>query len=131
MKKLVSICILPAFSLALLLGCDSDKNTASPSVDQNSAVNSDTVTARITVMTDGTVYLNSEAVEIDSLASKLDELGEISTIWYHREAPEAAEPHANAMKAIAVIADRQLPIVMYLDKDFTKPLTIDELDSSN
>lgn len=73
---------------------------------------------KIAVMADGTVYVNSEKVPIDSLSSKLDEIGEVKEIWYYREAPEAAEPHENAMKAIAEIANRQLPIAMYLDREF-------------
>lgn len=41
-----------------------------------------------------------------------------------REAPEAAEPHENAMKAIALIADRKHPIAMYLDRDFTQRMNL-------
>ena len=69
-------------------------------------------------MADGIVYVNSETVPIHSLSSELDEIGEIKEIWYHREAPEAAEPHENSMKAIAEIANRKLPIAMYVDREF-------------
>jgi hypothetical protein len=75
---------------------------------------------KIAVLTDGTVIVNAETVPIESLASKLDSIGAIKEIWYHREAPDAAEPHENAMKAIAEIANRKRPIAMYLDRGFTK-----------
>jgi hypothetical protein len=67
--------------------------------------------------------VNAEAVSIDSLATKLDALGDIQEVWYHRESPDAAEPHENAMKVIEEIAKRRLPIAMYLDRDFTKRAT--------
>jgi len=82
--------------------------------DQNDGV------VKIAVLTDGTVIVDSETVPIDSLASKLDSIGDIKEIWYHREAPEVAEPHENAMKTIAEIANRKMPIAMYLDRDFTQ-----------
>ena len=77
-------------------------------------------------MTDGTVYVNSEIVSIDSLAAKLDSLEDIQVVWYHRESPDAAEPHRNAMKVIDEIANRKLSIAMYLDRGFTKRATFGE-----
>lgn len=87
--------------------------------------NSDGV-VKIAVLTDGTVFVNSESVAIDSLASKLDSIDDIKEIWYYREAPDAAEPHENAMKTIAEIANRELPIAMYLDRDFTQRANLGE-----
>lgn len=110
--------------LTLSSGCgDSNKSPDS----SNPVTQSSTITGgntegvvKIAVLTDGTVLVNSEPVAIDSLSSKLDSIGDIKEIWYHREAPDAAEPHENAMKAIAEIANRKLPIAMYLDRDFTQ-----------
>jgi len=78
---------------------------------------------KIAVLTDGSVIVDSETVPIESLASKLDSLGDIQEIWYYRESPEAAEPHENALTVIAEIANRRLPIAMYLDQDFTQRAT--------
>lgn len=113
---------IPAMALAILAGCN---DTGPPSQDAVSSSSSedDGVVAKIAVMTDGTVYVNSESVTIEALASKLDELGKIREVWYHREAPEAAEPHDNAMTVIAEIADRGLPIAMYIDAEFKERAT--------
>jgi biopolymer transport protein ExbD len=106
--------------LAVSSGCgDSGKSPDSSNPATQSSSNTEGV-VKIAVLTDGTVFVNSESVAIDSLASKLDSIGEIKEIWYHREAPDAGEPHENAMKAIAEIANRKLPIAMYLDRDFTQ-----------
>jgi biopolymer transport protein ExbD len=117
-----SVQIISVLVAALFLGCDGTSSPApSPSAatDSPSDDSGDTDgTVKIAVMVDGTVYVNAEEVPIDSLSSKLDEIGEIKEIWYHREAPEAEEPHENAMKAIAEIANRQRPIAMYLDREF-------------
>ena len=78
------------------------------------------------VMIDGTILVNADSVSVDSLATKLDSLGEITEVWYHRESPDAAEPHENAMKAIAEIANRKLPIAMYLDSEFTQRASFGE-----
>ena len=108
-------CLIAA--ICCLVGCnDSSSTVAPPANDTATTAN----VAKVAVMADGTVYLNSESVPIDSLATKLDALGDITEAWYHRESPDAAEPHENAMKAIAEIASRKLPIAMYLDREFTK-----------
>lgn len=111
-------------------GCTDPKMQSKPSNPAvESSTNADGQTdgvVKIAVLTDGTVIVNSETVPIDSLASKLDSIGDIEEIWYHREAPDAAEPHENAMKAIAEIANRKLPIAMYLDRNFTKRATFGE-----
>ena len=73
-------------------------------------------------MTDGTVYVNDKNVPIDLLGAKLDELGDIQEVWYHRANPEAADPHENAMKTIAEIAKRKHPVATYLDRGFTRRL---------
>jgi len=107
--------------LVLLVSGCSDSGTSSQTSDP--ATQSNTYAegvVKIAVLTDGTVFVNSESVSIDSLASKLDSMGDIKEIWYHREAPDASEPHDNAMKAIAEIANRKLPIAMYLDRNFTQ-----------
>jgi len=91
----------------------------SPKMPTEITANSNSI-AKVSVMVDGTVYLNSEVIPIDSFGTKLDALGDIKEIWYHREAPEAAEPHENAMKAITEIANRGLPVAMYLDREFTQ-----------
>jgi len=78
------------------------------------------VIAKISVMADGTVYLNSESVTIKSFPTKLDGLLDASEVWYFRENPGAEEPHENAMKVMAELARRKLPIAMYLDRDFTQ-----------
>jgi biopolymer transport protein ExbD len=80
---------------------------------------------KITVQTDGTVIVNSETVPIDSLASKLDSIGDIKEFWYFREAPDAAEPHENALKVITEIANRRLPIALFLDREFTQRATFE------
>ena len=115
--------------VAALLGCtDTKSNTPStdsevPASTQNDAARVDGV-LKIAVMADGTIYVNSKTVPIDSLSSKLDEIGDVKEIWYHREAPEAAEPHENVMKVIAEIANRRLPVAMYLDRDFKQRVNL-------
>lgn len=109
-----------------LLGCgdsavptDPDYNSSHPSSQLSTEGN----VVKIAVHSDGTIYVNAETVEVDALASRLDELGDIKEIWYHRETPDAAEPHPNAMKTIEEIANRKLPIAMYLDETFKQPAT--------
>ena len=119
-----------AFLMLASAGCTEQTTPSEPSnpvpqTNTNSAGQNDGV-VKIAVLTDGTVIVNSETVPIDSLASKLDSIGDIKEIWYHREAPDVAEPHENAMKAIAEIANRKLPIAMYLDRDFTQRATFGE-----
>ncbi|MFM7518492.1 MAG: hypothetical protein ACKO3V_16270 [Pirellula sp.] len=110
----------------IIIGCNDSKTK--PNAAQTNANSSGQIddVVKIAVLTDGTVIVNSETVSIDSLAAKLDSMGVIKEIWYHREAPDAAEPHENAMKAIAEIANRKLPIAMYLDRDFKKRATFGE-----
>ena len=114
--------------LLLSSGC-SDTNVSpdkrDPATQSNADVDTEVV-AKIAVMKDGSVFVNSESVLIDSLGSKLDALGDIKEVWYHRETPDAAEPHENAMQAIAEIANRKLPIAMYLDRDFKQRATFGE-----
>ncbi len=118
------------FAYLLAAGCAGTKMQSKPTdVETQSSGVSDVGAdgiVKIAILTDGTVFVNSETVPIDSLASKLDSIGDIKEVWYHREAPDAAEPHENAIKAIAEIANRKLPIAMYLDRDFTKRATFGE-----
>ena len=120
--------LVPLFLLSS--GCSDtplSSNSKTPTIQSNSDADGDTGgVVKIAVLTDGTVFVNSETVPIDSLASRLDTLGDIKEIWYHREAPDAAEPHENAMKAIAEIANRKLPIAMYLDRAFTQRASFGE-----
>lgn len=120
--------VIPVLAVAVSLGCnDTPSYAPSSSAGANSQssdpTNSDGV-VKIAIMADGIVYLNSKTVPIHSLSSELDEIGEINEIWYHREAPEAAEPHENAMKAIAEIANRKLPIAMYVDREFKQRVNL-------
>lgn len=118
------------FAILLTSGCTDTKMPSKSSDAQvpshdNRNFRADGI-VKIAVLTDGTVIVNSEAVPIGSLAPKLDAIGDIKEIWYHREAPDAAEPHENAMKTIEEIANRKLPIAMYLDRAFTKRATFGE-----
>ena len=120
--------VIAVLAVAVLLGC-SDTPSSAPSSSaganpqSSDPTNSDGV-VKIAVMADGIVYVNSETVPIHSLSSELDEIGEIREIWYHREAPAAAEPHENAIKAIAEIAKRKLPIAMYVDREFKQRVNL-------
>ena len=93
-------------SLALIsVGCSNSENLPNQDISNTQP---DTGTelpsvVKIAVMSDGNVFVNSEAVPIESLGSKLDACGNIKEVWYHREAPDAAEPHENAMKVIGPI----------------------------
>jgi hypothetical protein len=129
MKLLKAIAVLLVVQL-VAAGCTDPKTQSDPTTSMShsitdSADRNDGV-VKIAVLTDGTVIVNFETVPIDSLASKLDSLSAMKEIWYHREAPDAAEPHENAMKTIAEIANRKLPIAMYLDREFTKRATFGE-----
>ena len=124
-----TLAVLLLLSL-VTVGCTDPKMQSEPSdpvpqSNTNSDGQNDGV-VKIAVLTDGTVIVNSEIVPIESLASKLNTIGDIKVIWYHREAPDAAEPHENAMKTIAEIANRKLPIAMYLDRGFTQRATFGE-----
>ena len=129
MKSLKTTAVLFLASI-VTIGCTDSKTQSEPSdsvtqSNTNSDGQNDGV-VKIAVLTDGTVIVNSETVPIDSLASKLDSMDDIKEIWYHREAPGAAEPHENAMKTIAEIANRKLLIAMYLDRSFTQRATFGE-----
>jgi hypothetical protein len=103
----------------VVTGCsDSGKSTGSHGA-ANPAVPTKGV-VQIAVLADGTVLVNSEPVATESLAAKLDSIGDIQEFWYHREGPENAEPHENAMKVVDELAKRKLPIAFYLDRDFTQ-----------
>ena len=119
-----SFFIIAVFAGALLVGC-SESPPDSPDANSSAAnpSKSDGI-VKIAVMANGTVFVNDDTVPLNSLSSKLDGISEIKEVWYHREAPEAAEPHENAMKAIALIADRKHPIAMYLDRDFTQRMNL-------
>jgi hypothetical protein len=114
------------FLFVLALGCsNSGKSTDShdAAAPANAAANPAGKiegVVKIAVLTDGTVLVNSEPVAIDSLAAKLDSSGEIKEFWYHREGPEDADPHENAMKVVEEMAKRRLPIAFYLDRGFTQ-----------
>ena len=122
--------LIPTLVLAVtcFVGCnDSPTANSDPAAEAStSSAPSTKNVAKVAVMVDGTILINSESVSVDSLATKLDSLGEITEVWYHRESPEAAEPHENAMKAIAEIANRKLPIAMYLDSEFTQRASFGE-----
>jgi len=125
-KHLVSIAVLLLVPL-VTAGCtdpktQSEQTNPMPQSNTTSAGQTDGV-VKVAVLTDGTVIVNAETVPIDSLASKLDSLGDIKEIWYHREAPDAAGPHENAMKTIEELANRKRPIAMYLDRAFTQRAT--------
>ena len=129
MKYFKTLAVLLLVSL-VTVGCTDPKMQSEPSdpvpqSNTNSDGQNDGV-VKIAVLTDGTVIVNSEVVPIESLASKLNTIGDIKVIWYPREAPVAAEPHENAMKTIAEIANRKLPIAMYLDRGFTQRATFGE-----
>ena len=129
MKYFKTLAVLLLLSL-VTVGCTDPKMQSEPSdpvpqSNTNSDGQNDGV-VKIAILTDGTVIVNSEIVPIESLASKLNTIGDIKVIWYHREAPDAAEPHENAMKTIAEIANRKLPIAMYLDRGFTQRATFGE-----
>ena len=129
MKYFKTLAVLLLLSL-VTVGCTDPKMQSEPSdpvpqSNTNSDGQNDGV-VKIAVLTDGTVIVNSEVVPIESLASKLNTIGDIKVIWYYREAPDAAEPHENAMKTIAEIANRKLPIAMYLDRGFTQRATFGE-----
>ena len=129
MKYFKTLAVLLLLSL-VTVGCTDPKMQSEPSdpvpqSNTNSDGQNDGV-VKIAVLTDGTVIVNSEIVPIESLASKLNTIGDIKVIWYHREAPDAAEPHENAMKTISEIANRKLPIAMYLDRGFTQRATFGE-----
>ena len=118
---------LPAkliLGIAALLGCNNTSSepppTVAPAADSR-AEGTEHVqgVVKVAVMSDGTVYVNSEIVPIDSLGSKLDSLGDVQEAWYHREDPEAEQPHENAMKVIAELANRRYRIAMYADREFT------------
>ncbi|TWT77580.1 hypothetical protein [Neorhodopirellula pilleata] len=129
MKYRKTLAVLLLVSL-VTAGCADPKMQSEPSdpvsQSQTNPDGQNDGVVKIAVLTDGTVIVNSETVPIESLASKLDSISDIKEIWYHREAPDAAEPHENAMKAIAEIANRKLPIAMYLDRDFTQRATFGE-----
>ncbi len=122
-----------AFLLSLILllsGCTdpsmpSDPATSATQPSLNSGGDSGDI-VKIAVLANGTVVVNSEAVSIDSLASKIDSIGTIKEIWYYREDPDTAEPHENAMITIEEIANRKLPIAMFLDRAFTHRMSFDE-----
>lgn len=115
--------------LLLLSGCSDQKtptDSATPATQSiASAEDHSNGVVKIVVTMDGTVEVNSAIVPIESLASKLDSMGDIKEIWYHRASPDAAEPHRNAIKVMVEISSRKLPIAFYLDRDFTKRANIE------
>ena len=115
----------------LFLGCNGVETAGDSEVDSAESTLSEEEISKVAVMVDGTVYLNSEAIPIESLAEKLEALSAVKEIWYFRESPEAEEPHENAMKAIEAIANRKLPIALYTDREFTHRLKLGKPADSN
>ena len=113
--------------LLILLGCRETGSTppaAAPAKTQLPASPESNRIVKIAVLVDGTVLVNSEPVPIDSFGDKLDAITNIEAFWYHRENPQAGEPHENAMKVIAELVNRKLPVAMYLDREFTQRLEL-------
>ena len=128
MRACSSVPVVSAFAAVLFLGCGDtpiDLPSSSGTDSPFSESNDNDAVVKIAVMADGSVFVNSEMVPIDSFSSKLDELGEITEIWFHREVPEAAEPLDNASRAFLEIVNRKLPIGIFLDPDFKRRTTID------
>ncbi len=74
---------------------------------------------QIAVMADGSVFVNREAIPIQVIGAKLDEICP-RIVLYFREHSNAPNPHPNSMAVIDEIRKRGLPIAMFIDPDFTQ-----------
>jgi hypothetical protein len=111
------VAILIIMSCCAAVGCSRDPAQPLSTARQPSGEKP----AKIVVTEQGAVYLNEREVPIDDLEAEVRELGNsIDCFWYHRELPQADEPHPNALKVIEIMAGFELPIALYFDRQFTQ-----------
>ena len=79
----------------------------------------ETIVGKLTVLQNGHVIFNGQAVTIEQLRPKLTELAEQNgVVWYYREAPEK-EPPAVSRQVIQAVIDNKLPISFSTKPDFS------------
>ena len=106
MKRIVLMVI---FALFGAVGCS-----------KKEAVLDEKVHLKIVVKADGTIFADGAQSDLADLSRRLDVLKEKKgVVWYHRANP-GGEPHPQAMATIKLVADKQLPIAMFLKEDFSE-----------
>jgi hypothetical protein len=105
----------------VVAGCNRDASSpplyARPQVEK--APVQTTKVLKVTVTANGEIAADGHPVTLDQLSARLAELKLAGgDVWYYRENP-SAEPHANAMKVIELVADNRLPIRLSSKPDFS------------
>lgn len=75
--------------------------------------------ARISVLSNGSLYLNGKPTDLRSIESELQRLKQVKgTVWYHRDNPQA-EPPKEGMAVVDMIIQHRLPVSMSTRPDFS------------
>ena len=75
--------------------------------------------AKVWISQDGAIELNGKQVQLEAVDAEFAALAQRKgVVLYGRDAPEA-EPHANGMKVIELVAKNRLPIRMSTKRDFS------------
>ena len=107
--------------LSAVTGCTNADTKPKPPAKQTTEKFDDGKVSKIAVLNSGDVFLDGRQIPVEDVENEISKLGNsIEGFWYHRESPDAAEPHPNAMKVIEILAARRLPIAFYLDREFTQ-----------
>ncbi len=74
---------------------------------------------KISVFKDGRITIDGDEVTIEDTPARIQSASGTDTqVFYYREAGQE-EPHPNAMKVIAAIAEAKLPISLSTKPDFS------------
>jgi hypothetical protein len=116
MKKFLLLpLLLLAFSLPVLTGC-SKKGDAGAEAAQAAGA------SRLVLSEDGELSLDDEALTMDALPAKIGEVkARGGSIWYHRAGPRDQRP-PEAMQVLNILVEAQVPVQLYEDAEFTRPL---------
>jgi hypothetical protein len=116
MKKLLLLpLVLLAFSLPVLSGCSKKGGAGAEAAKAAGA-------SRLVLSEDGEVRFEDEALTLDELPAKVGEVkARGGSIWYHRAGPRDQRP-PEAMQVLNILVEAQVPVQLYEDAEFTRPL---------
>lgn len=101
MKRIVSSLLLLAVLVATGVGA------------QNASI------ARISVLSNGSLFLNGKSTDLRSIESELQRLKQVKgTVWYHRDNPQA-EPSKEGTAVVNMIIQHRLPVSLSTRADFS------------
>ena len=86
---------------------------------------------KIAVMSDGQILADGAPVTLQTLRSKLRDLGERhGVVWYYRELPGSTTPPPQAKMVIQAIIDAQLPVRLSSRPDYSDSIGADGLPTT-